>query len=75
MNVYSAVSLEQSTRFSRAQKTFTITRQGKCWHLSDEQDSIGGIFVSLEAALAFVRRDVATGTTPVRTVIVDSSAA
>ncbi len=74
MNVASPVRLRPSTHFSPAQQTFTISRRGGVWHVTDEQASVGGFFVTLEAALTFVRRELAVGASA-HTIIVGSAAA
>lgn len=71
MNVASPAA-RPSTRFSPAQTTVTISRRAGGWHVTDERESIGGLFVSLEAALAFVRRELVLGSSSAH-IIVDSA--
>ena len=40
-----------------SERTFVIRSQGSLWQLSGNLGRMGGLFISLDAALAFTRRE------------------
>lgn len=49
--------------------TILIRPVGKIWSLEDEKRQVGGVFVTLEAALAFARAEQLNGAGAIRVVV------